>query len=173
MRGLFTCYGLGPQEIEGVSMPSRCVPCPLGKWRTEPLRGDGHCQLNSFSGASRGTRVAAPPLGGGQTGEDQAVLLSSEPGIGKSRLVQRFNEQVLAEGTTRIKFRCSPYHQNSAFYPIIEHLQQLLQFAPKRRHRPSSPNSNRRSPAITSRRPIRCRWWRPYSRCPSRKALSP
>src|SRR5262249_7345598 len=29
----------------------------------------------------------------------------------------------------RIEFRCSPYHQNSAFYPIIEHLQRLLQFA--------------------------------------------
>ena len=32
------------------------------------------------------------------------------------------------EGTTRIEFRCSPYHQNSAFYPIIDHLQRLLQF---------------------------------------------
>src|SRR5581483_4178349 len=31
-------------------------------------------------------------------------------------------------GATRIEFRCSPYHQNSAFYPIIEHLQRLLQF---------------------------------------------
>src|SRR5262249_12500965 len=34
-----------------------------------------------------------------------------------------------AEGATRIEFRCSPYHQNSALYPIIDHLQRLLQFA--------------------------------------------
>src|SRR5262249_16884957 len=47
-----------------------------------------------------------------------------------SRLVQRLKEQVTAEGATRIEFRCSPYHQNSAFYPIIEHLQRLLQFVP-------------------------------------------
>ena len=33
------------------------------------------------------------------------------------------------EGATRIEFRCSPYHQNSALYPIIDHLQRLLQFA--------------------------------------------
>src|SRR5262249_22298739 len=39
-------------------------------------------------------------------------------------------EQVVEEGSTRIEFRCSPYHQNSAFYPIIEHLQRFLQFAP-------------------------------------------
>src|SRR6185369_11925734 len=65
-----------------------------------------------------------------KAGEGQVVLLSGEPGIGKSRLVQTLKEQALTEGATRIEFRCSPYHQNSAFYPIIEHLQRLLQFAP-------------------------------------------
>src|SRR5439155_12488269 len=63
-------------------------------------------------------------------GAGQVVLLSGEAGIGKSRLVQALKEQVLAEGATRIEFRCSPYHQNSAFHPIIEHLHRLLQFAP-------------------------------------------
>jgi predicted ATPase len=58
------------------------------------------------------------------------VLLDGEPGIGKSRLVQVLKEHVEQEGATRIEFRCSPYHQHSAFYPIIEHLQRLLQFAP-------------------------------------------
>ena len=57
------------------------------------------------------------------------VLLSGEPGIGKSRLVQELKEQLEHEGVTRIEFRCSPYHQNSALYPIIDHLQRLLQFA--------------------------------------------
>src|SRR6185369_8380398 len=65
-----------------------------------------------------------------KAGEGQVVLLSGEAGIGKSRLVQTLKDQALAEGATRIEFRCSPYHQNSAFYPIIEHLQRLLQFAP-------------------------------------------
>src|SRR5262249_5826761 len=37
-------------------------------------------------------------------------------------------EQVSTEGATRIEFRCSPYHQNSALYPIIEYVQRLLQF---------------------------------------------
>src|SRR6185295_8002696 len=65
-----------------------------------------------------------------KAGEGQVVLLSGEPGIGKSRLVQTLKEHVTAEGATRIEFRCSPYHQNSALYPVLEHLQRLLQFAP-------------------------------------------
>ena len=61
-------------------------------------------------------------------GDGQVVLLSGEPGIGKSRFVQTLKEQVMAEGAARIELRCSPYHQHSAFYPLIEHLQRLLQF---------------------------------------------
>ena len=86
------------------------------------------------------------------------MLLSGEAGIGKSRLVQTLKEQVLAEGATRIEFRCSPYHQNSAFYPIIEHLQRLLQFAARGDAASQTrPNSNRRSRPIASPRPIPCR----------------
>src|SRR4029078_6411448 len=62
-------------------------------------------------------------------GRGQVVLLSGEPGIGKSRLVQELKEQLAHEGVTRIEFRCSSYHQNSALYPIIEHLQRMLEFA--------------------------------------------
>ena len=35
-----------------------------------------------------------------------------------------------AEGLRRIAFRCSPYHINSALYPVITHIEHLLQFAP-------------------------------------------
>jgi predicted ATPase len=55
-------------------------------------------------------------------GEGQIVLLSGEPGIGKSRLVTAFAEQIATEPHTRLQYFFSPYHQTSALYPIISQL---------------------------------------------------
>ena len=65
-----------------------------------------------------------------KAGNGQVVLLSGEAGIGKSALVEGLRAQVRAEGLPRIAFRCSPYHTNSALYPVITHIERLLQFEP-------------------------------------------
>lgn len=53
-------------------------------------------------------------------GMGQAVLLSGEGGIGKSRLVQVLKDHIADENHTRFECRSSPYYQNTAFYPMIE-----------------------------------------------------
>lgn len=55
-------------------------------------------------------------------GDGQVVLLSGEPGIGKSRLVQEIYEQIADEQHGQISFQCSPYYTGTAFYPFIEQL---------------------------------------------------
>jgi predicted ATPase len=59
-------------------------------------------------------------------GRGQVVLLSGEPGIGKSRLAYTLREHVTAEGSLLFEARCSAYHQHSAFYPLIDVLQRTL-----------------------------------------------
>ena len=63
-------------------------------------------------------------------GLGQVVLLSGEAGIGKSRLVEVLLRRVEHEHCPRITLRCSPYHINSALYPVLEHIQRLLHFRP-------------------------------------------
>ncbi len=65
-----------------------------------------------------------------KAGLGQVVLISGEAGIGKSALVESLRAQVRAEGLPRIAVRCSPYHTNSALYPVITHLEHLLQLEP-------------------------------------------
>jgi predicted ATPase len=54
-----------------------------------------------------------------KSGEGQVVLLSGEPGIGKSRLSAALMERLAPEPHTRLRYFCSPQHADSAFYPII------------------------------------------------------
>jgi predicted ATPase len=54
-----------------------------------------------------------------KTGEGQVVLLSGEPGIGKSRLTSALMEHLAGEPHTRLRYFCSPQHTDSAFYPLI------------------------------------------------------
>jgi predicted ATPase len=57
----------------------------------------------------------------------QVVLLSGEAGIGKSRLVQVLTDQMATEPRAWLtSCQCSPYHQYSAFYPLIDLLEQVV-----------------------------------------------
>jgi class 3 adenylate cyclase/tetratricopeptide (TPR) repeat protein len=52
-------------------------------------------------------------------GDGRVVLLSGEPGIGKSRISLSLLEQLAIQDKNLIRLFCSPYHENSAFYPLI------------------------------------------------------
>jgi len=55
-------------------------------------------------------------------GEGRVVLVTGEPGIGKSRLTRALQERLGREPYTQLLYNCSPYHQDSALYPIIGQL---------------------------------------------------
>jgi predicted ATPase/class 3 adenylate cyclase len=62
------------------------------------------------------------------TGEGQIVLISGEPGIGKSRLVAALAERIAGEPHTRLRYQCSPYHTSSALRPFIAQLERAAGF---------------------------------------------
>ncbi len=63
-------------------------------------------------------------------GEGQAVLISGEAGIGKSRLMQGLRDRVAKSDHIRIRYQCSPYHANSTLYPTIQQLARAAGFGP-------------------------------------------
>jgi class 3 adenylate cyclase len=61
-------------------------------------------------------------------GEGRVVLISGEPGIGKSRLTAALSERIGTELHKRWRFFCSPHHQGSILYPFIVHLEHTAGF---------------------------------------------
>src|SRR5215469_16833871 len=59
-------------------------------------------------------------------GEGQAVIIVGEAGIGKSRLVQHFHQQIMRTPQTWAEAAAAPLFQNTPFYPISQLLRQFL-----------------------------------------------
>src|SRR5439155_1398468 len=64
-----------------------------------------------------------------KTGEGRVVLASGEPGIGKSRLSAALSQRIESDPHTRLRYFCSPHHQDSALYPSITQLERADGFA--------------------------------------------
>ncbi|HEX3414020.1 MAG TPA: AAA family ATPase, partial [Stellaceae bacterium] len=115
---LFEIEDLGPQSLAGFAEPQRA-------WRVVGESG----VLSRFEAL----RSEATPLVGrdeeldsllrrweqAKTGQGRVVFLSGEPGIGKSRLSAALWQHIQSEQHTRLRYFCSPHHQDSALYPFI------------------------------------------------------
>jgi TOMM system kinase/cyclase fusion protein len=128
VEGYFVLHPLGSHKLKGVSAPLQ-VYRVLGesetRSRVEIAAASG---LTPLVGREHEVRLLLERWGQVQEGLGQAVLLSGEAGIGKSRLVRALKERLTEESHTWLECRCSPYHQNSALYPVIDLLQRVLQF---------------------------------------------
>ena len=63
------------------------------------------------------------------SGEGQAILLTGEAGIGKSRISEAVVEAVAGEPHFLLRYQCSPYHANSALYPVVQQLGHAARFS--------------------------------------------
>jgi class 3 adenylate cyclase/predicted ATPase len=125
--GLFDLGDLGPQQLAGFAEPQRA-------WRVLGESG----QVSRFEAL----RSRETPLVGreeevellvrrwqqAKSGEGRAVLISGEPGIGKSRLTAALSEHIESEPHTRLRYFCSPHHQDSALYPFVAQLERAAGF---------------------------------------------
>jgi predicted ATPase len=66
-----------------------------------------------------------------KAGDGSAVMISGEPGIGKSRIAEATQESIGMEPHTRLRFFCSPNHQDSALHPVITQLERAAGFRRK------------------------------------------
>ena len=126
VHGYFTCQDLGTHALKGLETPVH-VSQVLGESAAQSrLDVAGTTGLTPLVGREAEVTLLRERWAQSTDGLGQVVMLSGEAGIGKSRLVQVLTERVVDEHIRRLTLRCSPYHTNSALYPVIEHLQRVL-----------------------------------------------
>ena len=128
---LFELEDLGAQDLKGISADVRAwaaLPTSSVERRFDALHASG---LTEPVGREEELELLLRRWSRAKTGEGQVVLLSGEPGIGKSRLTAALLERIAAEPHTRLRYFCSPQHTDSALYPIISQMERASVFTYK------------------------------------------
>jgi len=121
--GLFDCIDIGPVRLKG-------LPEPVHVWQV--LK---EAPIDNRFEALHATAPLTPLVGRrdeldllmrrwaqAKAGLGQVVMISGEPGIGKSRLAAELGKRLLGEDYRRLRYFCAPNHANSPLYPIIGQL---------------------------------------------------
>src|SRR6267378_647519 len=125
----FEYRDLGAVEVKGIAAP---VPAwqvlrpSIVASRFEALRGSA---LTRLVGRDEEIDLLLRRWARAKAGDGQVVLISGEPGLGKSRLTAALGERLHAEPHLRLRYFCSPYHQDSALLPFIDQLGRASGFA--------------------------------------------
>jgi class 3 adenylate cyclase/tetratricopeptide (TPR) repeat protein len=126
IAGLFVVEDRGAPALKGVARPIRLYriirPSGAGgRFKAMAARG-----LTPFVGRGDELRLLLNRWERALDGEGQVALLVGEAGIGKSRLVHRFHEQIAATPHAWIEAAAAPFFQNTPFYPVSEALRQMV-----------------------------------------------
>ncbi|NDW46363.1 adenylate/guanylate cyclase domain-containing protein [Ruegeria sp. PrR005] len=113
---------IGEQELKGVGAPVEAFVVE-GETSVESrfaARQSG--TLTPIVGRDREIELMLERWALAKSGQGQMVIVSGEAGIGKSRITRAVIDEVAKADHTRITYQCSPYHADSAFYPVIQQI---------------------------------------------------
>ena len=120
----FDFQDLGPQELKGVTKllhVYRVLAATHSGSRFEAAHGGS---LTTLVGRSTELNLLLDRWQKAKEGDGQVILLSGIPGVGKSQLIHELKSSIEHEPCFVLQHQCSPYHNQSAFFPVIEHIEQ-------------------------------------------------
>jgi hypothetical protein len=123
VAGLFLFDELGPKVIKGIDTPIavyrvREASGLRNRFEATAIRG-----LTPLVGRDEELGLLLSRWTSAKADEGQVVLLTGEPGVGKSRIIQAFRECVRDDDPTVLQYFCLPFYVHSALHPILDQLE--------------------------------------------------
>ena len=143
VQGIFECESLGAAAVKGVAKPIEFFKVVRENEAANRIELSGLAGLTPLVGRDREVGLLQDRWEQAIEGMGQVVLVIGEAGLGKSRLIHVIKEYVTAESEVIslqspagqlefrlpiVEWRCTPQHQNSVLYPVIEYLERFLRF---------------------------------------------
>jgi len=134
ISGFFMCEDRGVYPVKGISKPIqifRAVHENIARTRLESYEKSN--EDIPMVGRDEEIQKLRSIWEEAKDGRSNIVLLSGDPGVGKSRIIRSLIRHVAKESDAWLVFHhCSPYHKNTAFYPVAEVIaNHVLQFKPE------------------------------------------
>jgi class 3 adenylate cyclase/predicted ATPase len=126
---LFELQDLGTKHLKGIAGSARAFAALRESTVASRFEALHASDLSALVGREEESELLLRRWSRARAGEGQVVLLSGEPGIGKSRLTAALLQRLAPEPYARLRYFCSPQHTESALHPIIDQMQRVAGLA--------------------------------------------
>ena len=122
LGNVFELEPVGAQRLKGIAqaVDVYVVKGEVARESRFDARQSG--TLTDFVGRAQELGLMRECWANARAGTGQMIVVSGEAGIGKSRITRMLIDEIAREPHVRMTFQCSPYHTDSAFFPIIQQL---------------------------------------------------
>jgi len=130
VKGFFEIEFLGEYALKGIRRSVKLYRVLRKSGAQHRLQVQG-AKLTPLVGRDREVQILLTKWAQVKDGNGQVVMVSGDPGIGKSRLVEELKQRLKHEKHDVQEYRCSPFYQNTALYPVITLLEKRVHLEKK------------------------------------------
>jgi class 3 adenylate cyclase/predicted ATPase len=126
--GQFEYRDLGPAALKGWAEPLPAWQVLRASGAESRFEAQHETGLKPLLGRDEEMELLLRRWRHATQGEGRVVVLTGEPGIGKSHIALALQERLEAEPHIRLRYFCSAHHTNSALFPFVGQLERAARF---------------------------------------------